>query len=89
MLASSVDLSDRRFYLSRGRDRSRFGRGNGLGKSINKQVFFLPLTHNNRRKGKWGSLKECNISRHKVMSKSGTITPISFLNTRISHKDTL
>ena len=48
-----------------------------------------PLTRNSRRKGKLGSLKECNINRHKVTSKSGTITLIPFLNMRISHKDTL
>ena len=87
MLELSVDLSVRRFYLNR--DKSRFGRDNGRGKSINKQVFFLPLTRNNRHKGTWGSLKECNISRHKVTLKSGTITPIPFSHMRISHKDAL
>ena len=87
MLSLSVYLSDRRFYLSR--DISRFERDSGCGKSLNKQVFFFPLTRNSRQKGKWGSFKECNISRHKVTSKSGTITPIPFLNMGISHKDTL
>ena len=46
------------------------------------------LTSNMRRKGTRGSLKEYNISRHKVTSKSATITHIPFLNMKISHKDT-
>ena len=65
--------------------------GVGAGETIvytNKSLS-SPLTRNRRRKGKGGSLKECNISRHKVTSKNGTITPILFLNMRITHKDTL
>ena len=51
-----------------------------------------PINHHppsDLRKGQRGSLKECDINRHKVMSKSGIIIPIPFLNTRISHTDTL
>ena len=63
------------------------GAGVGAGEAIvdtNKSS-----SSNRRRKGKRGSLKECNIGRDKVTLKSGTITHIPVLNTRISHKDTL
>ena len=63
------------------------GAGVGAGEAIvdtNKSS-----SSNRRRKGKRGSLKECNIGRDKVTLKSGAITHIPVLNTRISHKDTL
>ena len=47
------------------------------------------LISNKKRKGKWGSLKECNISRHEVTSKSGTVTHIPLLNSRVTKEDNL
>ena len=36
-----------------------------------------------------GSLKECNISRHRLTLKSGTIIPIPLLNSRVTKEGTL
>ena len=83
MLASNVDLSDRKFYLSM--DRSRSWRG----KSINEQIIFLPLASVDRVLRKKSILKKGDINRNQVLVKTRTITPISFLNSRVTQEDTL
>ena len=47
------------------------------------------LTNNKRRKRNFGSLKECNINRHKVTSKSEIVIPIPLMNSRVTKEDTL
>ena len=83
MLASSVDLSDRRFYLSR--DRSRSWRG----KSINEQIIILHLTSLDRVVRKKNILKKGDISKNQVLAKTRTITSISILNSKVTKEDTL
>ena len=83
MLASSVDLSDSRFYLSR--DRSRSWRG----KSINEQIIILPLTSVDQVLRKRSILKKGDVSRNQVPAKTRTITPISLLNLIVTKEDTL
>ena len=83
MLASSVDLCDRRFYLSRDMRRS------WRGKSINEQIIILPLTSVDRVLRKRGILKKGDINRNQVPTKTRTITPISLLNSRVTKEDTL
>ena len=78
VLASSVDLSDRRFYLSRDRSRS------WQGKSINEQIIILPLANVDRVLRKRSILKKGDISRNQVLAKTRTITPISLLNLRVT-----
>ena len=80
---SSVDLSDRRFYLSK--DRSKSWRG----KSINEQIIILPLTSVDLILRKRSILKKGDISRNQVPAKTKTITPISLLNSRVTKEDTL
>ena len=82
-MASSVDLSDRRFDLSR--DRSRSWRG----KSINEQIIIVPLTSVGRVLRKRIILKKCGINRNQVLPKTRTITLISLLNSRVTKEDTL
>lgn len=52
---------------------------------LDEQIIVLPPSSKSRRKGKYGSLKECDISKQKVLAKSRTIT-FDFLNTRITQK---
>ena len=82
-MASSVHLSDMRFYLSR--DRSRSWRG----KSINKQIIILPLTSVDGVLRKRNILKKGDISRNQVLAKTRTIIPISLLNSRVTKENTL
>ena len=83
MLASSVDLSDRR--LCQRRNRSRSWRG----KSINKKIIILPLASVDRVLRKKSILKKGDISRNQVLAKTRTITPIPLLNLRVTKEDTL
>ena len=81
-VASNVDLSDRRFDLSKVRSKS------WRGKSINQQIIILLLTSADRVLRKRSILKKCDINRNHVFSKSRTITPISLLNLRVNKEDT-
>ena len=83
VLAPSVDLSDRRLCL--GRNISKSGRG----KSITEQIIILPLTRVDRVLRKRSILKKGDISRNQVHAKTKTITPIPFLNSRVTKEDTL
>ena len=82
-VALHVNLSDKRFYLSRDRSRS------WPGKSINEQIIILPLTNVDGVLRKRSILKKGDLNGNQVPTKTRTITPISLLNSRVTKEDTL
>ena len=78
MVASSIDLSDRRLCQRSNRSRS------WLGKSINEQIIILPLTSVEWVLRKRSILKKRDNSKNQVPAKTRTITPIPLLNSRVT-----
>ena len=56
---------------------------------MNGQIIFLPLSSVDRVLRKRSILKKGDINRNQVPVKTRTITPILFLNSRLTKEDTL